>query len=187
MTGPDQDVSLCLQAMKNGDHSAADRLFPHIYQGLRELADAAFRQQRPDQTLQPTALVHEAYLRLMGAAGNYEDRQHFFGVAAKAMRQILIDHARGRGRQKRGGNQERLALQDDVAFDRGMLPEDAVVLGEALQRLEATDPRLAQVFELRHLSGLETEEIAKIVGRAPRTVRLDCKMAVAWLRKHLQD
>lgn len=156
-------------------------LAPVVYDELRVLAAAHLRRERPDHSLQPTALVHEAYLRLIGDdRAPWEDRAHFFRAAAQAMRRILIDRARVRGRQKRGGGRVRVSLErvgastwDDSA---GML-----ALDEALQRLEEQDPRSAEVVELRYFGGLSVHDTADALGISERTVKREWAFARAWL------
>ena len=183
-----EDVTRHLRALGDGDASAAERLMPHVYGDLRQVADRAFRGQRGDHTLQPTALVNEAYLRLVSAEGqDYGSRKHFLSVAAMAMRQILADHARRRSAAKRGGQLER------VAFDPDSTPDDAVgdgvdlvSLDAALTKLAAVDERQARIVELRFLAGLTYDEIAELVGIGSSTVRLDWEMARAWLQREIE-
>jgi RNA polymerase sigma factor (TIGR02999 family) len=152
---------------------------------LRRLAAAYMRRERPGQTLQATALVHEAYLRLAGAGSPWRDKQHFIGIAARAMRQILVDRARARGAQKRWGGMTRVAITESLA---GALHEDAMLpaLDRALARLEAIDPEQARIVELRYFVGLSVEEAAAALGMSPATLKRRWSLARAWLFRELQ-
>jgi RNA polymerase sigma factor (TIGR02999 family) len=163
---------------------AADDLAPAVYTELRRLAAAYMRRERPGQTLQATALVHEVYLRLAGAEPSWSDRQHFLGIAARSMRQILVERARARGARKRWGGMDRVSLHDSVALpaaDDAMLP----ALDEALTRLEAIDPEQARIVELRYFIGLGISETADALGLSPATVKRRWAMARAWLHREL--
>lgn len=165
----------------------AEALLPEIYGQLHDIAAQWFAQQPDDHTLQPTAIVHEAYLRLAAESGSHwQSRSHFFAVAAKAMRHVLIDHARRRSAAKRGRAWHRVALEavDDHTTAREL---DIAALNEALDRLEKLNERHYRVVELRFLAGLTVEETASIVGVSPRTVKLDWRMARAWLLAELDD
>lgn len=184
MTGDafdDQDVTALLVAVRDGVDGAADRLFSAVYGDLKRIA----RRQLGGggETLTPTALVHEAYLRLArpGALGQH-DRVHFFAVAARAMRQILVDHVRRKAADKRGGGVIALALDEQrVASAEGAEAEDLIALDDALRRLEAADERLAKVVELRYFGGLELSEIAAGLGVSERTLKRDWRRARAFL------
>lgn len=168
-----------------GDGAAAERLLPMVYHELRELAGAYFRRQRQDHTLQPTALVHEAYLKLVNqTAAQWNDRAHFFAVAAKAMRQILVNHALARKAEKRGGGAPRMALSADIAPTTAE-DFDPLALDEALTRLAQFDARKAQVVELRFFSGLAVDEVAHVLNVSKTTVEADWRLARAWLSKEL--
>lgn len=181
----DVDITRILQAgAQSGrvSRSDADRIFAAAYDELRDLADREMRRERGDHTLQPTALLNEAYLRLVDRSHvSWENRAHFFGIAARAMRQVLIDHARGRGTAKRGGGWERVALSDRALFseDREL---DAVELDQALGRLASRSPRMATVVELKVLGGLSGREIALALGVSRTTVVDDWRVAAMWLR-----
>lgn len=168
-----------------GDQKAAARLFPLVYDELRALAGRYFRRQNPGHTLQPTGLVHEAFLRLIDQTNaQWKDRAHFFAVAATAMRQILVNHALARNAQKRGGGRRKLALTNNWAVDEA--PEfDAVELDEALRKLATLDERKAKVVELRFFGGLTVEEVAEVLGVSKATVEGDWRMARAWLSRAL--
>ena len=164
-----------------------DDLLPLVYDELRRLAASYLRRERPGQTLQPTALVHEAYLRLMkDRPDRWQNRAHFCAIAAHSMRQILIERARARGAQKRGGAQPRVTL--DEALVPGQAPSvDLVALDEALERLERLDPEQARLVELRFFGGLTIEETAEAMDISPATVKRHWTVARAWLARELAD
>jgi RNA polymerase sigma factor (TIGR02999 family) len=178
-------VTRLLVAWGNGDRAALDRLMPLVHTELRRLARHYISRERPGHTLQSTALVNEAYLRLVEQESmRWENRTHFFGIAAHLMRQILVDHARSRQAAKRGGGQYRLSLS---RVDRSAsAPDlDLLALDEALGRLEALDPQKSRIVELRYFGGLGIEETAEVIGISPATVKRDWSMARAWLRSEL--
>lgn len=182
------DLTAALVDARRGDSSAADRLFPAVYDQLRALAGSYFRHQRPDQTLQATALVHEAFVKLIDQTSiEFNDRVHFMATASRAMRQVLVDHARSRAAAKRGGKWQRVALEG-VPTD-GQAPHrlDVIALDDALGELAELDQRQARVVELRFFGGLSVEETAAALGVSPRTVELDWKMARAWLSRALAE
>ena len=184
---PTHEVTRLLVAWGEGDRAALDRLMPLVYGELRRLARHYMSRERPGHTLQTTALVNEAYLRLVGQEEmRWENRAHFFGIAARLMRQILVDHARGRQAAKRGGGQFRLSLSK---VDRAAPGPDVnlLALDEALGRLEAIDPQKSRVVELRYFGGLGIEETAEVIGVSPATVKRDWSIARAWLRCELGD
>jgi RNA polymerase sigma-70 factor, ECF subfamily len=161
-----------------------DRLLPEAYEELRRLAARAMRDQRPDHTLQPTALVHEVYLKLASSSHRPVDRTHLLATAARAMRQILVDHARGRSSEKRGSGAVKVTLSlADTPAEPQIL--DLLALDEALARLEALDPQQVRIVEMRYLVGLSVEEAAEALGISPRTVKRDAAMAKAWLFREL--
>lgn len=163
-----------------------DELFPLVYAELRRIAAREMRRERPGRTLQTTALVHEAYLRLLkNASMSFESRAHFLGIAARAMREILIEHARGRGARKRGGGAVRLTL-DDVVAPVAAPSIDVLALDEALQRLARLDQRHARVVELRYFGGLSVEETAVAMDLSPATVKRAWTLARAWLYRELR-
>ena len=178
-------ATLLIRQIGDGNRQAADELLPLVYDELRALARSRMARERPGQTLQPTALVHEAYLRLVqGADPGWEGRRHFFAAAAQAMRRILIDRARHRVAEKHGGDAERVTLED-VAADEELSPEMLLSIDEALDRLEAMDRQMAQVVKLRYFAGLSVEETADSLEISPRTVNRQWTGARAWLLREL--
>jgi RNA polymerase sigma-70 factor (ECF subfamily) len=171
----------------DSDRQSADSLLPIVYQELRRLAASYLRRERPGQTLQPTALVHEAYLRLLkDRPDRWQNRAHFCAIAAHSMRQILIERARARGAQKRGGAQPRVTL--DEALVAGQEPAvDLLALDLALERLAAIDPEQARLVELRFFGGLTVEETADAMNLSPATVKRHWAVARAWLARELAD
>jgi RNA polymerase sigma factor (TIGR02999 family) len=180
------NVTRLLHELQQGREGASDELAALVYGELHDLAVHFMRQERTDHTLQPTALVHEAYMRLLGSQGStWQNRGHFFGIAAQAMRRILVDHARKRHAGKRAGG-ERVTLDDAVAA----APEssvDLVALDEALQKLAALDPRQARVVELRFFAGLDVELTAETLGISVSTVKRDWTFARAFLQRELDE
>ena len=168
-----------------GSQPAWDELFPLVYAELRRIAAREMRREKPGRTLQTTALVHEAYLRLLKDASlSFENRAHFLGIAARAMREILIEHARARAARKRGGGAERLTL-DDLLAPVPSPSIDVLALDEALQRLARLDERHARVVELRYFGGLTVEETAAALGLSPATVKRAWTLSRAWLYREL--
>jgi RNA polymerase sigma factor (TIGR02999 family) len=179
------DVTRLLLEWKRGDATALDRLLPLIYAELRRIASRRLRHERPGHTLQPTALVHEAYLKLVQATElEWRDRAHFFAVAARVMRQILVDHARARQAGKRGGALRKVSIED-VAAPAMTAEVDLLALDKALGRLAGFDPQQSRVIELRYFGGLTIEETAEVIGISPATVKREWMMARAWLRREL--
>jgi RNA polymerase sigma factor (TIGR02999 family) len=177
----DTDITSLLVALRGGDRSALDRLVPLVYQQLHTAAHRQLMRARPGDTLGTTALVHETYLKLADAgAVSPVDRGHFFAVAATAMRQIIVDHARRAGSQKRGGGRTAVSL-DRAVIAAPSDPEDFLVLDEALTEFAAIAKRPAQVVELRYFGGLSVEETAEVLGISPRTVKREWQKARAWL------
>ena len=175
------DVTALLMELTNGNREAASELMPIVYDELRKLAGRYMRRERTDHTLQATALVHEAYLKLVQQQeANWQSRAHFFGIAAQVMRHILIDHARGHTSEKRGGGKRPVPLEEALIFT----PEKSLELlrlDESLQRLAELDPRQGRVVELRFFGGLTVEETADVLGVSPKTVKREWSMAKAWL------
>jgi RNA polymerase sigma factor (TIGR02999 family) len=183
-SNPSGEVTQLLKAMHNGDPAAADRLLPLIYSELHRLARAYMRRERPDHTLQATALINEAYLRLAGEDIDWNNRAHFIGLAAHAMRQVLVDHARRHNAERRAGGLNRVEMHDDLAVSPSRLDEIASV-DQALTRLAANNPRQARVVELRYFGGLSVEQIARILEVAPRSVKRDWSLARIFLAREL--
>jgi RNA polymerase sigma-70 factor (ECF subfamily) len=178
------EVTRLLAEWANGNPEALEDLTPLVYRELRKLAASYLRKERQGHTLQPTALVHEAYMRLVDQSSpSWQNRSHFYGVAARLMRQILVDHARRKHAGKRGGHQ--VSLEDAISYtqERGYL---LVALDTSLNRLEKIDPRKCKAVELRYFGGLSMEEIAKTLEVSEVTVRRDLRMAEAWLHKELK-
>lgn len=178
------EVTQLLKAMQAGDPGAAANLLPLVYGELHRLARAAMRRERPDHTLQPTALINEAYLRLIGRNIDWNDRSHFVGVAAHVMRQVLVDYARAHHAERRAGAFHRVEIDDDLAISPERVDE-VVAIDEALTRLESQSPRQARVVELRYFGGLSVEEIAKLLDIAPRSVKRDWSLARITLAREL--
>jgi RNA polymerase sigma factor (TIGR02999 family) len=175
------EVTRLLQEWTNGEEQALDRLVPQIHRELRKLAAGYLRKERSDHTLQPTALVNEAFLKLIDQrAVRWQNRAHFFGIAAQAMRRILVDHARAHAAGKRGDGAQRVPL-DDVEVAGGTVDIDLLALDEALTRLAAIDPQQSRVVELRFFGGLTMEETAEVMHISPATVGREWRMAKAWL------
>jgi RNA polymerase sigma factor (TIGR02999 family) len=184
MATPSQTVTELLHIWGAGDAGALDRLLPVVYDELRHQARRYLRREAVGHTLQTTALVHEAYLRLVDQRrARWETRSQFFGVAAQLMRRILVDHARGHYAAKRGGNAFQVPLEEGLAAQDSDV--DLLALDEALTRLAALDPQQARVVELRYFTGLGIEETAETLGVSPATVKRDWAMARAWLRRQL--
>ena len=181
------DVTRILNAIERGDAGATDELLPLLYEELRLLAAQKLSHEAPGQTLQATALVHEAYLRLVGEHGqNWKNRSHFFQAAAEAMRRILIDNARRRKSQKRGGDRQRVCLEEAFAQREELGPmDDLIALDEALVKLAAEDATKAEVVKLRYFVGLSVEQTAEILGVSPTTAKLHWAYARAWLLREI--
>ncbi|MGZ5003002.1 MAG: sigma-70 family RNA polymerase sigma factor [Chthoniobacterales bacterium] len=182
---PREAVTRMLIDWSGGDREAPARLMPLVYEELRQLARQYLQRERPDHTLQATGLVHEAYLRLVDqSTTTWQNRAHFFGVAAQIMRRILVDYARAHRAEKRGGGWDKLAL-DEASTP---LPErgvDLIALDDALKDLLVLDPRQSQIVELRFFGGLTNEEIGEVLDVSPTTVKRDWRMAKAWLRREI--
>ena len=178
------DVTRRLAEWSRGDQHALAELMPLVYDELRRLADSYLRRERPDHTLQPTALVHEAYLRLVDQTVELQNRAHFFGVAAQVMRCILVDHARAHQAAKRGGGAHKLSLDEVAELAEGQAV-DLIALDDALKALAALDPQQSRVVELRYFGGLTVEEAAEVLGVSPATVKRDWTTARAWLHREI--
>lgn len=181
MPEADPDVTELLLRWNGGDNQALDALTPLLYKDLQRMAGDALRRERPGHTLSATALVHEAYLRLIDQRRvRWENRAHFFGAAAHIMRRVLVDHARAKTAAKRGGSAEKIGIDDTLAVV-DHLAEDVVDLDRALTRLAAVDERKARIVEMKFFAGMTNQEVAAALGISDATVERDWKMARAWL------
>jgi RNA polymerase sigma factor (TIGR02999 family) len=188
VTIPPRDITQLLADLRAGDADALEQLMPVVYAELRQLAASYLRRERQEHTLQPTALVHEMYMRLAGHVGQHgaawEDASHFFGIAARVMRQVLVDYARAGGAAKRGARPVRVTLSGLSHMASG--PDiDILALEAALTRLATLDAGQARLVELRFFAGLTLEEAADVLGRSPRTLKRDWRSARAWLQREL--
>jgi RNA polymerase sigma-70 factor (ECF subfamily) len=186
MPAPDGDVTLLLTELREGNQEAANRLMPLIYRELRRMAGAYMQRERPGHTLQATALVNEVYMRLTGGeSAPWQNRAHFFGVAAHAMREVLLDYARRHIAGKRGGKDAH-KVEIDVDL-RGVSPkiENVIVIDEALERLARIDQRQSRLVELSFFAGLSVEETAEVMGVSPMTIKREWRSAKAWLHREL--
>jgi RNA polymerase sigma-70 factor (ECF subfamily) len=181
------DVTSLLNKLAAGDQEAAAQLVPLVYEELRRLAARRLRQERPDHTLQATALVHEAYVKLAAQrSAKWQNRAQFFGVASQVMRRILVDYARGQQRIRRGGKQQKVSF-DDVLLVSPERTAEVLSVHESLSRLEKLDARQARIVELRYFGGLTVEEIAEVVGISTKTVMRELNVAKAWLYGDLKE
>jgi len=180
------DVTLLLQAAQAGDGEAYDRLIPLLYVELRRMARGQLGRERSDHTLQPTELVSEAYLKLVAGAATFENKAHFFGAAAIAMRRILVDHARDRAAKKRGGEVKRVTFVD-LAVESDEPNVDLLELDEVLEQLQSEDERLSRLVHLRFFAGLSIKETAELMDLSPATVKRDWIFARAWLLARMGD
>lgn len=182
-----QDLTRLLADWSEGDQSALDKLMPLVHGELRRIAQRQMNQERVSHTLQATALVNEAYIKLAGQDSfEWPDRAHFFAFCAQVMRHILIDHARAHARDKRGGGAVQVSLNDVTVIDAGPAA-DVVALDGALRELETHDPQKGRIVELRYFGGLTIEETAEILGISPRTVRREWRRAKAWLYRMISE
>jgi RNA polymerase sigma factor (TIGR02999 family) len=186
MSAPGDNVTLLLAQLREGNRDAASQLIPLIYNEMRRMAGAYMQRERPGHTLQATALVHEAYMRLAGGQpGPWQNRAHFFAVAAHVMRQVLVDHARRRHSSKRGGENAQKIDIDAEALVGAENTEDVIALDEALDRLAKLDPRQSRLVELRFFAGLDVEQLAEVMGVSPTTIKREWRSAKAWLHGEL--
>ena len=183
---PQTAVTQLIARARAGDGDAAGELLPLVYSELRGLAGAVFQGQPENHTLQPTALLHEAWMKLAGHVGDLNDQRHFFRVAAQAMRQVLTDHARGQKREKRGGGNHRMTLDNGLS-DNGSAVLDVLAFDEALNRLARLNERHASVVEMRVLGGMTIVEIAETLDASRSTIAADWAMAKAWLKVQLSS
>ncbi len=182
----EHDVTILLRAISDGDRGAIEHLIPLVYDEIRAIAGRHMSRERRNHTLQPTALTNEAYLRLVGRTeANWENRAHFFGVASQVIRRVLVEHARARGRDKRGGNALRITLDEDLAGGQG-LDLDFLALDGALEELGEEHPEEKQVVELRFFGGMSVPETAKVLDVSSRTVERRWTFARAWLFRKLR-
>jgi len=187
MSAPAGEVTQFLADLQDGRPDAASKLLPLVYEELRRLAGQQMRQERADHTLQATALVHEAYLRLVNHPDrSWQSRAHFISVAAQVMRRILIDYARGRRAAKRGHEPHKVSLEEPLLFSEEQ-SEDLLALNAALERLAQFDERVSRIVELRFFGGLTVEEAAEVLGVSPKTVKRDWSVARAWLHRELTE
>jgi RNA polymerase sigma-70 factor, ECF subfamily len=182
-----KEISLILKDWSGGGRESADVLLSLVYDELRRIARHYLRRERSDHTLQPTALVHEAYMKLIDISDvSWQDRAHFFAVASNVMRHILVDHARARATDKRGGEVQRIALEDVVKLSDA--PDvDLLALDESMRQLAAFDEQQSKIVELRFFGGLTIEETAHVLGISPATVKREWTMAKAWLFRRMKD
>ncbi len=180
------EVTQLLNEMAKGDSGAAEKLLPLVYSELHRLAAAYMRRERPDHTLQATALINEAYLRLSGENAEWNSREHFIGMAANVMRHVLVDYARAHNAKQRDGGMKRVEMQDDLAISPEKL-EEVLSLHEALKTLESLHPRQGKVVELRYFGGLSVDQIASLLGVSQRSVKRDWSLARIWLFRELKQ
>jgi RNA polymerase sigma-70 factor (ECF subfamily) len=183
--GDDGEVTVLLKAMKSGDAAASEKLLPLVYKELHRLAKGYMRRERADHTLQPTALINEAYLRLAGDTTDWQNHAHFIGVAANVMRRVLVDHARSHNAGMRGGDFQRVEFEEGIAMSRERSGE-MLALDDALRELEKVSPRQAKVVELRYFGGLSVEEIGAVMKIAPRSIQRDWALARIWLFERMR-
>jgi RNA polymerase sigma-70 factor, ECF subfamily len=185
-SAPTEEITQLLVAYKNGDQQALEQVFPLVYNELRRLAAGYLRREREDHTLQPTALVHEAYLRLLGQDVDWQNRAHFLGVAAQMMRRILVDHARQHKSEKRGSGGVKIALDDVEAINLSAeRATDLIALDDALTALAEFDPNKSRMVELRYFAGLSVEETAQVLGISIATFVRQWKTTRAWLYREI--
>lgn len=184
--GSSDDITGLLLQWSSGDADALDRLMPLIYEECRRIAAQQIRREHRDHTLDPTAVVHELYLRLIDQRrATWENRAHFFAIAAQLMRRILVDYARARGAQKRGGAALLVSLEAAADTPNDSTIEDVIAIDDALERLAGIDAEQVRIIELRFFAGLTVEDTARVVGRSPRTVKREWQLAKAWLYREL--
>ena len=180
-------VTILLQRWRDGDKSALDELIALVYAELHRMAQSYLRRNHPEQTLQPTALINEAYLKLFQNAPRFEDRAHFFAMMSRVMRQVLVDHARSAAAEKRGGREQRVPWDTAIELESNGVPRRLMVLelNRALESLSSESPALAEVVEMHYFGGMTAEEVALVLGRSAHVIRHDIRFARAWLRREL--
>ncbi|HQU85310.1 MAG TPA: sigma-70 family RNA polymerase sigma factor [Pyrinomonadaceae bacterium] len=182
-----QQITMLLIDWSSGNENAFDELLPLVYQQLRQMAHRHLKKHSADDALQTTELIHEAYLKLAsGEEKQWQNREHFFGVASKAMRHILVDLARSKQRVKRGGQAEKITLEDNLVAS-SQRPEEIVRLDDALKQLALMDERKCRVVEMKFFGGLKVEEIAKVLNISPKTVKRDWQFSRSWLLRELSN
>jgi len=187
MAADDSDITSMLAAASGGNPEAARRLVDLVYDELRQRAESLMKRESPGHTVQATMLVHDAYLKLIHQdRASWNDRNHFFAVAAQTMRRLLVDHARGRKRDKRGGGQVKVSLEEGLGLSSGT-DADVLAVDQALIRLEEIDPEQARIVELRFFGGLTVDEVAQQLGMSKRAVEAEWTMVAAWLRRELRS
>jgi RNA polymerase sigma-70 factor (ECF subfamily) len=176
------EITQMLIELTDGNQEVVNQILPHIYDELRRLAGGYLRRERPDHTLQPTALVHEAYMKLIDQKQvRWQNRAHFFGIAAQVMRRILMDHARKNKAEKRGGDADKLPLEEEILLVSADSSNQLLALDDALRTLAELDPQKAKIVELRYFGGLSIEETAEVMGVSVPTINRQWRMAKAWL------
>ena len=182
------NVTLLLSEIEKGDRQASEKLHPLVYDELRRLAASKMASERPDHTLQATALVHEAYIRLVddSQGGHWNSRGHFFAAAGEAMRRLLVESARGKKRLKRGGGRDRQPLRDSTAIELPAPVDELIAVDEALRKLEGEDPETANLVKLRFFRGLSMAQTAEALGKSLRTVEREWTYARSWLHRELR-
>jgi RNA polymerase sigma factor (TIGR02999 family) len=184
----DSEITQMLIELTDGNRDVVDQILPHIYDELRRLAGSYLRRERSDHTLQPTALVHEAYMKLIDQNRvKWQNRAHFFGIAAQVMRRILMDHARKHTAEKRGGDADLIPLEEEILIVSQDKSSELLALNDALDELAKIDPEKARIVELRYFGGLSIEETAEVIGVSVPTVNRHWKMAKAWLYSELAN
>lgn len=180
------EISRILKSWSDGDRQSRDELIASVYEELHKIASRYLRRERSDHTLQPTALVHEAYLKIVDISHiTWQDRAHFFAVASNVMRQILVDHARAREAGKRGGEFRRIALEDAISFSSDRTDVDLLALDEALEQLSTFDEQQSRIVELRFFGGLTIDETAEVLDISPATVKREWTLARSWLYRKI--
>ena len=180
-----EPITMLLESWRGGSDKALQQLTPVVYDELRRVANRIFRSENPGHTLQPTAVVNEALINLINTDVNYNDRIHFFSLAARMMRRILVDHAKGKRAAKRGGGVSPITLNEELVAGGTAADEQVLALDEALEELANMDPRKAQVLEMRYFGGLTYEEMADVLGVTSSTLNRDLRAARAWLKNRL--